>query len=123
MYICNNICTYVTTYVGKKNKNLICRLVWLSIKALHHFAVGFICISAQRSSYYWHFPIPCWLRGVLQCVSNPFSNNLKSLTQYLYPVSLLSQGTWQNSTFVVYNKGSLCQGHRFIFLPGCKQKI
>jgi hypothetical protein len=48
------------------------------------------CLDFYDSFMYWHsLTIHCWIRGILQCISKPIFNKLKSLTQFLLYVTLI----------------------------------
>jgi hypothetical protein len=71
--------------------------VWkCPFKVLHQFEVGTAQVSSGTPFYWYSVTIVGYMGSFNVGISNPVSNNLKSLTQFLrYP----SSGTWQNPGF------------------------
>jgi hypothetical protein len=69
----NNQLSFKTKIVEFRSS---CGLVWkCPFKVPHQFA--------QWNSLLLALANRCWIRGILQCISNSVSNNLKPLTQFL----------------------------------------
>jgi hypothetical protein len=56
---------------------------WGSVHLRCHIKLQLELLSAQRNSLLLALANHCWIRGILQCISNPVSNNLKPLTRFL----------------------------------------